>query len=884
MRLLSVFLLLLIFSLNTNANVLVADDISSWKVNGEAELFVDRTGHKDVLEIQRQENWQNSQFKVPNLGFVDGVVWARIPIIQISQNETDDLYFVLDFPTLYEATLFYVKGREIEHLGSQGMFVDDEERVTTKFLFKLNRQEYIGGHFYLRIYADSAVQLPVSVEPYQQILKKSNRFHAFILFFCGGVVILAISNIGWYFFTRDMTHVYYALYIMSTGTIVCQLNGVGRLFLWSSNYINTVMTTLSATLMVIFASKFIESLFSTTILRVHRIMIHIIIAAALVLLLTSLLLEKDFSQQCTFLVAVFSVVVLIIIGNELRSNSPLAYYFMAAWSLFVFGLLVYTLNLFAILPSVDAVVHLKEIGAFFEMAAVSVLIGIKLLYSNRELIQVREKALNEEKEKNIALQENQRYAFLTRMANHELRQLFQNMLLKTESSLKESQTKGSIEELVNRAEQISEDTLRCERFLEGVSDQEVIVVDSVIADTIAMYSIKAKERDICIDYQFEPKDDTRIVFCASVLRVIVSNLLGNALKYAKSHIRVRVCSDVIIEGKAVLTILVEDDGPGMVGVDNPFETWISGESSGSTGLGLSMVNALVNKAKGSIDLTSQANKGCQFVLSIPVEFTSQLHCPEINESSKVGALRGKVLAVDDNSDCLEAYELYLKGSGVTLLTSKDSSEALASVGSFRPDLVLVDYEMPSINGAQLAEKIKGVNDIPVICLTGLEKNDVEHADLFTDIIRKPLRKTALLALLRQYLGNATTTIDCGPEDGSEETIGIYTSNHLLMALGESAEGNVSLLNLWIDSATDYYRQILEPHEGIAVRRPVLHEAYTVTEYLNYSELSQTISRLLKSTKKGEAIELDEHSLKKLRALILPALEVFRTYQEREQSA
>ena len=120
----------------------------------------------------------------------------------------------------------------------------------------------------------------------------------------------------------------------------------------------------------------------------------------------------------------------------------------------------------------------------------------------------------------------------------------------------------------------------------------------------------------------------------------------------------------------------------------------------------------------------------------------------------------KILAVDDNGPTLRVIKAMLESELYDVTIVNSGMNAMKAIGKSRPDLVLLDYEMPVCDGRQVFEMIRAddeIKDIPVVFLTGV--NDREHIEPILALrpagyLLKPLDKKKLLETIRKALGEA----------------------------------------------------------------------------------------------------------------------------------
>lgn len=257
----------------------------------------------------------------------------------------------------------------------------------------------------------------------------------------------------------------------------------------------------------------------------------------------------------------------------------------------------------------------------------------------------------------------------------------------------------------------------------------------------ASYDSMAERKGIHYHVHF-PEGTTIAFFDKDKLEKIVSNLLGNAIKYTNEGGTVAV--GVAIEDNR-LRITVDDNGPGIgkKELDKIFDRFyqVEGTEDKGSGIGLALVKELVDLYRGQISVSSEPGKGSRFKVSLPIDKASfkenelmygewkseeafinrniepgeeKLMNKEINQSTLP-----LILAVEDNAD-LRNFIRETVHKHYQIIEAVNGKEGLERAIAEVPDIIISDVMMPVMDGFALAEKLKKderTSHIPVILLT-----------------------------------------------------------------------------------------------------------------------------------------------------------------------
>ncbi len=251
------------------------------------------------------------------------------------------------------------------------------------------------------------------------------------------------------------------------------------------------------------------------------------------------------------------------------------------------------------------------------------------------------------------------------------------------------------------------------------------------------------------------------------LEQILMNLCSNALKFTMEG-GVTVTADLkLLEGRrsAQIEIVIEDSG---IGIEPEvqkrlFQPFIQADSSttrrfGGTGLGLAIAHELAQMMQGGIQLESQVGHGTRFTLygqlplSDPPPSTAHEGTPE--QRVNLGPIR--LLVAEDNDINQMVIHGMLTKLGIHAVIVNDGQEALEAVASEPFDLILMDCQMPNIDGYEATAQIRqipGMGFIPIIALTAdvMPEDKIRAIEVgFTAHLAKPINMEQLREILQHY--------------------------------------------------------------------------------------------------------------------------------------
>ena len=279
-----------------------------------------------------------------------------------------------------------------------------------------------------------------------------------------------------------------------------------------------------------------------------------------------------------------------------------------------------------------------------------------------------------------------------------------------------------------------------------------------------------------------PRNLPEIMVDERRIRQVLINLLSNAVKFTLEGgtITIEVAqveSDSTAIDHSVLSqlrIAVIDTGIGISAenIRKLFQPFIQIDSAlnrqyTGTGLGLSLVKRIVELHGGSVDLTSELGVGSCFTINLPFniensssEGSSDRNLAElsvINLSETDGQILPLILLAEDNEANINTFSSYLIAKGYRLVFAKDGQEAIAVTKAEHPDLILMDIQMPGMDGLTAIKQIRidpDLANIPIIALTALAMEGDREKCLdagANEYLPKPVKLKQLAASIQQFL-------------------------------------------------------------------------------------------------------------------------------------
>jgi signal transduction histidine kinase/CheY-like chemotaxis protein/ligand-binding sensor domain-containing protein len=282
-------------------------------------------------------------------------------------------------------------------------------------------------------------------------------------------------------------------------------------------------------------------------------------------------------------------------------------------------------------------------------------------------------------------------------------------------------------------------------------------IEDLVKELIETFQYSAKEKGLTLNFNSNLKDNTPKNLLGDPVRItqIITNLLSNAVKFtAEGHIKVDLNITNLDKEEVLMELKVSDTGIGIAAnkLETIFENFTQATNDttrkfGGTGLGLAIIKKLIELLNGEITVDSKLDEGSIFTVKLKLQKALK---QGMNEEEKIKQRESnrlenkKILLVEDNvvnqiiaTRILEKWKLKIE-------VANNGKEAVDMVAQNTYDLILMDIQMPEMDGYQATDEIRKMklnNPVPIIALTAatfLSDAEKVKMDAMDGYLTKPL--------------------------------------------------------------------------------------------------------------------------------------------------
>ena len=423
--------------------------------------------------------------------------------------------------------------------------------------------------------------------------------------------------------------------------------------------------------------------------------------------------------------------------------------------------------------------NLSVYNKILALIAIAAILILATIIINRHSWQLKliadlEKANRQVKESAIIKEQ-----FLANMS-HEIRtplnaiKGFSGLILQTDLNAEQQQHAEIIETASNNLLEIVNDVLDISKIESGKLQLEIkeFNLHETLQLLQLMFANAAANKKINYHWHIAETIPVELLGDADHLNQILINLISNAIKFTPyGHVNLLVEEIKKSGNKIWLQFKIEDTGIGLSEdkLEKIFERFYQVRNTGTTlqkgtGLGLAIVKNLANLMGGDVTAQSHTGKGTVFTVQLPFDINpvrTSTNVPDILSLAMRQFKNTNVLVAEDNTINQLLVGYLLKKYGITPVFVQNGWEVIEKLQQEHFDLLLLDIQMPVMNGYQTMRKIAELNlHVPVVAMTAyVMPGDKEKclAAGMDDYISKPINEIYLQKILNRYLGNKMAT-------------------------------------------------------------------------------------------------------------------------------
>lgn len=778
-------------SVRANADVLspalpIPAALTSVPAGGHLDYLRDSTNSLSLNDVRaKSAEWKVFAPAVPNFGFSQDSHWLRLQLAHEGE-QSQTVLLEVAYPSLNTLEIHELTsdGRVISHhLGNLVPF-DAREYKNRNYVIELELGPREAREIYLRVHTEGAVQLPITLWNPRNFAMQDQRFVLGQGLYFGVVLALALYNLFLFFSVRDPSYVYYILSVLSFGLFQASLQGLAFQYLWPEvPAFNKYAIPLWANIF-----GFSASFFAVHFLQLrerHRSYSRpLVLAGRFMFVMMFLLPLVKYHYALRIVTGVAVLVSLLTIFMSFRlwlAGNKQARLFLIAWISLLLGLAVFGLSKFGILPHNVLTEYGVQVGHAMDVILLSMALADRINLLRHEKIELLNHAnateraaglvmheANQKLQEALTLSEQQRRnkdEFMMTVS-HELRTplnsinnaLVQMHNVRSEDDRRalEAYIQGSAERLSTQVENV---VMLVESGFADIQPQSrLFFVDSLIERAARSTASLLMNKPVELLIEKTGKPNAAYLGDEYLLFRFLLPVLTNACQYTTKG---SVICQADLSDNAIDLIII-DTGPGISpehqkAIFERFTQVSTGFQRTHEGLGIGLaVCQRIGKLLGAtISLESTPGFGSRFHLHIPAQAMPGLAAPADS------ALSGHALIVEDNEINATVLATMLNTLGMTAEVAENGQQALDIMQTGRFDIILMDLQMPVMDGFAATEALrKRGTSCPIVAVSANSDSATRLRCIelgMNDFVAKPIDMHALKEKLLYWLNHAPLT-------------------------------------------------------------------------------------------------------------------------------
>jgi len=772
--------------------VTVSDAAESYPLGLHLDYLEDRAGNLTVDDVAGgnfDKMFVPSREAIPNFAFTDSVYWVRFTVTTGALNQPN---WILEFsyPLMDRIGLYEVKkGSRPVLLKETGFALPFSTREIAQrfFLFTIRLGPGETKTYYLRLVNQDRMEIPLKLWSAGAYFARDHNEQYLLGVYLGIILFICIFNMFIFASIRDLSYLYYVLFVLSFGFFQLTQNGTLQEYFWPSlleSFSHVIPFSIAITLLtlVLFTRSFLDAKKLYPAFNRYFVILASFIAVSMTF---QLFVKYSVAVQAQVGLALLTLISVFGIGTlgAFRKSRP-ARYFIVSWMVILTGGMVYALKVLAVLPTNAFTTYAIQIGSVIQFTLLALGLGDKINFMKLEKDLAQQESIRSQQLAidNLNKADRLKDEFLAN-TSHELKTPLVGIIGMAESLVDGAAGPVSIEMKYNlsmiissgkRLASLINDILDFSRMKNSTIELNQRPVDlHQLVDLVYIMAnmlLHGKRiqllNEVPVGLPLVNADENR-------LQQIFINLVGNAVKFTdRGYVRITARPPGPDQTPGMVEITVEDTGIGIPSnkLKEIFRSFEQVDASisreyGGTGLGLSITKKLIELHGGEIRAESDPGKGSRFIFTLPVSVNQSTLADEgagaadadevMSMAVPLPALPAaggtRILVVDDEPINLQVLTNQLSLERYSVLIATNGEDAIRIVNDHLPDLMILDIMMPRMSGLEVCRRLResySLHRLPILMLTA--KNQL--TDIIAgfeaganDYLAKPFDKREMIA-------------------------------------------------------------------------------------------------------------------------------------------
>ena len=762
------------------------------KLGNSIDYFIDENNKKkkkDVLSGFAYEEFIPHEKPILTVGYTQAPIWIKTKIVNRT-SQTNDWIFGVNYAPLDKVTLYVPQAdgryREIKQ-GDHRPFANRDVASST-FSFALTLEKNKPTTLYLKVENASSIRIPITLATKTSYLNHQQDLKLIYGLLFGLMMALVLFNAFLYASTTDRGYLYYVLYALLFIWYQSARFGLLTQYAWGDNpWLSDRSFPFTLFGVILFSSLLTQHFLHT---EEHTPTLHKLLNVTkyygLAGIPLSLVIPNYFIiiQISAISVTVFFLFILTVSVANLKSGNRLARFYFPAWLVLICGVVIDAASSFGLLQSNLLTNHISLFAGALEALLLSIALGdrINIIQSEKDSAQKEARQALEKSFENLQRSSQIKDEFLSTVS-HELKTpvngVIGNLELLKTTKLNSSQN----DYLVNATDSAAKLALMVDEIL-GFSELETghiklkhepFELQEFIDGLQRKFLDQCRRKNLDFSCKLDSLVPKFLVGDKEKLTQLLSLVLDNAVKFTdKGHVELKIdrieeCS----EYKNTIKFSVSDTGSGIPDdlQQKIFDSFYQKEASynrshGGLGIGLATCKQLAKLFGGDIQVFSHEGEGSRFEITVKMARLTQKeilarpekekHLPVVRDN-KIDSESVDILIVEDNRVNQQLLANMCKKLGYKTHVANDGQEAIHSFLVEKVDIILMDCQMPIMDGLEATKQIRHMergSEVPIIAVTANASEQDRRRCLavgMNDFVEKPVHLDTIKVALERAL-------------------------------------------------------------------------------------------------------------------------------------